>query len=253
MTISTQRQSAGMLRVLGLALLLGGLLLVVGYTLVTLREIAAIEAVFGELSSGVGRGVLLRQMLVVDALGVGAAVLGAVLLLQARRRRLGTSGPIVREIRPDEHAAAAEVVLAGYRELLGDVDDGYEQVLADVPDRAEHATVLVAAEGPRLVGCVTYVDGLGKYAEFPDDDAAGIRMLAVLPEARSRGVGESLVRACVERARSSGRARVVLHSTGAMAAAQRLYGRLGFRRAPERDWEVEPGFILLGYELELGA
>jgi hypothetical protein len=36
-----------------------------------------------------------------------------------------------------------------------------------------------------------------------------------------------------------------------MAAAGRLYLRLGFVRTPERDWNPEPGVDLITYELQL--
>jgi hypothetical protein len=36
-----------------------------------------------------------------------------------------------------------------------------------------------------------------------------------------------------------------------MAAAHRLYARLGFVRVPERDWEPVPGVQLLGFRLDL--
>lgn len=160
--------------------------------------------------------------------------------------------PVVREIASDEIDRASEVVVSAYQHLLGDhLGEAYGRHLADVASRVAHATVLVAVDGDRVVGCVTAVDGQGPYAEFPDADAAGIRMLAVAPEAQGRGIGAALVRACLDRARAAGRARVVLHSEELMAAAQRLYEREGFARAPERDWEPDPGVHLLGYELVL--
>jgi predicted N-acetyltransferase YhbS len=64
-------------------------------------------------------------------------------------------------------------------------------------------------------------------------------------------VGEELVRACIERARGDGRGRLVLHSTPSMTTAHRLYERLGFRRAPGRDFAPVPAVPLLGFELDL--
>jgi hypothetical protein len=38
-----------------------------------------------------------------------------------------------------------------------------------------------------------------------------------------------------------------------MTGAQRLYERLGFRRAPDHDWSPALGILLLGYVLDLDA
>lgn len=157
----------------------------------------------------------------------------------------------IRAIRDDEVAALSVITVAAYRTLSVDVGD-YRVTLADVADRARHARVLVAVDGDRLLGGVTYVpDATSVYAEFADTDGAGIRMLAVDPAVRGDGVGEALVSACVAMARADGRRRVVLHTTDAMAAAQRLYVGLGFVRATERDWSPQPDITLLGYELDL--
>lgn len=249
----TARRSPKLLGAVGLSLVLGGLLLLIGYTTATLGELRRIEAFFGEMATGAAREEMLPQLLIVDALGVLAVVVGAVLLLAARRRRTGTAGPEVRQVRADEIDDASAVVLDAYRSLLGrELSEEYAAVVADVADRAALAEVLVAVEGERVVGCITYVPGPdSRYAEFSDPAAAGIRMLAVSPTVQGRGVGAALVRDCLERARTAGRRRVVLHSTEPMRAAQRLYEREGFRRAPERDWEPEPGLLLLGYEREL--
>jgi predicted N-acetyltransferase YhbS len=151
------------------------------------------------------------------------------------------------------NAYVEEALRNGSADSVGDgshFNSAYVPALRDVAGRARDAVVLVAIEEDSVLGAVTYVPGLGPYAEFDDRDAAGIRMLAVAPEAQGRGVGTALVRACLDRARAEGRARVVLHSTPWMATAGRMYARLGFRRAPERDWTPAPGVDLQGYEFE---
>ena len=53
-----------------------------------------------------------------------------------------------------------------------------------------------------LLGGVTFVpDGDSPLAEHDVDGASSIRMLAVAGTAQGRGVGEALVRACIDRAR----------------------------------------------------
>jgi ribosomal protein S18 acetylase RimI-like enzyme len=152
----------------------------------------------------------------------------------------------------DAHRPAAGGARATDRAAPGVVD-----VVAPVTAGAEPAAdSTVGARGPspwpRLLGCVTFVPGPGSpAAEFIGERTAGIRMLAVDPAARGRGVGEALTRACLERAAAIGGELVVLHTTRWMAAAQRLYERLGFERASELDREVAPGLQLLAYRYEL--
>jgi isopenicillin N synthase-like dioxygenase/predicted N-acetyltransferase YhbS len=162
----------------------------------------------------------------------------------------------LRSAQPHEYERLGAITVEAYVTLEGHTDDeGYEQQLADVASRATAAatTVLVAVDdGGQLLGGVTYVDGPDSpMAEDVPMNAAGIRMLAVAVEAQRRGVGEALVRACIDRAAASGRDAVVLHTTPWMRAAHRLYERFGFERTPARDWEVTPGLILLAYELDL--
>ena len=158
---------------------------------------------------------------------------------------------LIRDVRPEEYAAAGELVVDVYRTIIPGLDE-YADELRNVADRIEAGVLVwVADEGGALAGTVSYVPGPGPYAEFDDANGAGIRMLAVLPEFQGRGIGEALVRACLERARADGRERVYLDTTDWMVAAQRLYQRIGFTRAPELDWEPAPGVRLRKYVYEL--
>lgn len=162
----------------------------------------------------------------------------------------------IRAVRPKEYTELGEITAHAY---LGDgllhfgEDDSYLHVLRDVARRAAETEVLVAVDGRgRLLGGVTFVSGGGEWADIARCGEAEFRMLAVAEQARGRGAGEALVRACVERARSvEGCRRLVLSTQHGMLAAHRIYERMGFVRTPDRDWEPVPGITLLTYALEL--
>jgi ribosomal protein S18 acetylase RimI-like enzyme len=65
------------------------------------------------------------------------------------------------------------------------------------------------------------------------------------------GIGRELVAGCIRRAETADRARIVLHTTAAMTAAQSLYASLGFERTAGRDIVVGPSMRLLAYVLAL--
>lgn len=98
---------------------------------------------------------------------------------------------------------------------------------------------------------VFYVRADSPDAQNDDREAAGLRMLAVDESARGRGIGQSLTNWCIDMARTEGHTRIRLHTQTTMASAQRPYGRLGFIRDPEANWDPPPGVRLLGYVKEL--
>ncbi len=166
------------------------------------------------------------------------------------------NGFTVREARPEELDAAGELVAGAYAAAgaVGEHDRWYLDTIRDARGRARHCPILVAVEegSGALLGCVTYVPGPGNpFAEAQREDEAGFRMLGVAPSAQRRGAGEALVRACVDRARSAGRRGLAISTGGDLLAAQRLYERLGFLRAPDRDFDPVPGVHLIAYTLDL--
>lgn len=165
----------------------------------------------------------------------------------------------IRSATPADHTPLGELTAQAYlRDNLLDFaeSDPYLHELRDVAKRAAAAEVLVAVAHETLLGGVTFVPSGGSpMADIADSDEAEIRMLAVAPEARGRGVGEALVRACIERARATEACRrLVLSTQPAMRTAHRVYERLGFIRTPHRDWKPLPhlyDITLLTYELTL--
>ena len=156
----------------------------------------------------------------------------------------------VEPARPQDYAAIAELTVRVYVDG-GLASPGYGAELADVAGRADRSELLVVWDSGRIVGSVALVlDGDFGNVTASDDEAA-FRMLVVDPAAQGRGVGELLVRTCLERAQAAGKRRMVLSTDLRMTTAQRLYGRLGFTRLPERDWSPEPGIDLLVYARDL--
>ena len=152
---------------------------------------------------------------------------------------------------PAEFHRIAELTVGVYT-AADLVSPGYVPQLADVAGRADRAELLVARDGSgRVVGSVALVLS-GDFGEVTtSDDEAAFRMLAVDAAAQRQGVGEALVRTCLDRARAAGKRRMVLSTGARMTAAHRLYERLGFTRLPERDWTPVPGIDLRVYALEL--
>lgn len=152
---------------------------------------------------------------------------------------------------PGDHDRVGRLLLAAY-DAVGRFDDAYRDFLAD-PDRwaAGSTAPLVAVDAEDVpVGCVAFV--LPGDAEFepirPVAGDCGFRFLAVEPGTQGSGVGRALIRACIDRARSLGRRRMVIHSMAFMTTAHRLYERLGFIHRPDLD-VIFPGG--LGHALVL--
>ena len=161
----------------------------------------------------------------------------------------------IRAVLPGEYEDTGSLTQRAYAEYARPGDplwDNYFGMLADVGARAVFATVLVAVIGERIVGTATVeLDRTIEGTDGLQPGQANIRLLAVDPGTRGRGVGRRLVEACVQVARRAGKQVATLHTTEQMVAAQRIYRSLGFRRNPSGDVELHPDLVLQAFRLPL--
>ena len=137
----------------------------------------------------------------------------------------------------------------------GRVRQEYLPTLRDAAARAAVGALLVAVDAATgdLLGTASLFAGTAgpRWAEWASADDGVLRMLAVSPPARRRGVARALALECIDRARRMGLRRLILSTAPAMTAARALYEQLGFRRDPDADWEPVAGVSLLAYWLPL--
>ena len=157
----------------------------------------------------------------------------------------------VEPARPDDYTRIAQLTVDVYVGG-GLATPAYAPELADVAGRAARSELLVVRDpAGQVVGSVALVL-TGDFGNvITSDEEAAFRMLVVDPALQGGGIGDLLVRTCLERARSAGKRRMVISTDPLMTTAHRLYERLGFTRLPERDWCPQPGVDLLVYSLEL--
>ncbi|MBL1095826.1 GNAT family N-acetyltransferase [Streptomyces coffeae] len=162
----------------------------------------------------------------------------------------------VRRARDEELDEVGEMTAAVYLDddlLDFGAEDPYLNDLRDARRRSAESEVLVATDsrGGTVLGTLAFAAYGAPYAQRARPGEGEFRMLAVRHEARRRGVAEALVRACMDKARELGLRGIVISSHPRMTTAHRLYGRLGFVRAPERDWEPVPGVAIWAFTVAL--
>ena len=157
---------------------------------------------------------------------------------------------IVRPAHTSELADIGELTVEAYAEFMV-TDDGYAHHLRDAVTRAREAELYVALADDSLAGTVTFCPQGSPWCELAQPGEGEFRMLAVRPSARGRGIAQALASVCLERSRELGYRAVVLSTLPDMAAAHRLYERMGFRRLPERDWSPAEGVDLISFLLRL--
>lgn len=162
----------------------------------------------------------------------------------------------IRNARPEELEKIALMLKAAYGQYRGslpaDVWEHYLEDIMNVRGRYSGSQLIVAEMDERLAGSVTmYLPDHPLQREGWPAGWAGIRLLAVHPDYRNKGIGRALMEECLRRCRKAGIKTVGLHTTEMMAVARRMYEKMGFTRVPKFDYYPRPGVVVMAYRLDL--
>ncbi len=142
-----------------------------------------------------------------------------------------------------------------YGQLLAPADwEAYRQNIIAALAAVDGAEQFVVKERGQVVGAVLLCPPGSAFAQhLRGADSPEVRLLAVAPHARGRGLAVALMNECIARARDRRATALTLHTMEAMQAARRLYARMGFVRAPELDFVPRDSFVAEGYRLDLSV
>lgn len=158
---------------------------------------------------------------------------------------LDKPAPVIRRARHQEIPEIADLTAAALESFRGSVPDKvlglYIDYSSDVAGRWDSGEILVAENGGRIAGTVTYSVRYATDRALPAGWAT-FRSLMVHPAASDRGIGRLLVDHCIDAARRSGAPALGIHTADFMTAARRIYDHAGFSRCPEHDF-LASGFF----------
>jgi GNAT superfamily N-acetyltransferase len=154
--------------------------------------------------------------------------------------------PFVRDAVPADYPAIRDVVAAAYSQyadLIG--PDFFSSYLADLSDLERHARLgrlFVVESGERVRGFAAFYPDASLQGFGLSSGWASGRALAVHPAARGLGVARTLLATSECLAREAGAPVFAFHTASFMTSAIALYEQLGYRRAPEFDFDMAAHF-----------
>ena len=167
----------------------------------------------------------------------------------SKRPILGQVSSSVREkifeARTTEHFANTRELFEDYARSL-DFDLGFQDFAVELKNlpgdyAAPHGCILLATHEERIVGCVA----LRKWSET----VCEMKRLYVKPEMQGCGIGRSLAKAIILKARAHDYKRMRLDTLSSMRAANQIYASLGFY--PIEPYRYNPLEGAQFYELTL--
>lgn len=158
----------------------------------------------------------------------------------------------LRGAKPEELEAVEALVIAAYQEFQPlfpeKVWAAWMNNIRQVIQGKVGILLVAADEQGKLHGAVKFYPDAAQAAlgSWPPGSAS-MRILAVHPASRGRGLGKRLAEECLRRARALQVPAIYLYTGPFMQAARHIYESLDFERAPEFDKDPGP----IAYKLEL--
>ncbi|PJN87341.1 GNAT family N-acetyltransferase [Bacillus sp. mrc49] len=130
--------------------------------------------------------------------------------------------------------------------------DGYLKNIQSSVDNPLVDKVLVAKCQQDILGTLQLFQSSEKAYEKPELGISSpiIRLLAVHPQSRGRGIAQELLKASVQYAKSQGASSLYLHSTDKMHKAIKLYEWFGFKRDETKEFQNHD-ILVKCYRLDL--
>ncbi|MDN4495068.1 GNAT family N-acetyltransferase [Ureibacillus aquaedulcis] len=121
-----------------------------------------------------------------------------------------------------------------------ETQEGVERIIADIDGQIVGTVVLFSPEIEAYKGLVE------RQLSHPE-----LRMLAVSPKARGKGVAKALVQQCIDRSKEKGYKAMGLHTADYMESAVKLYTDMGFKRKPDYDFvPLDDGIVVKAFSIE---
>jgi Acetyltransferases len=146
----------------------------------------------------------------------------------------------IRLATPLDSSAINQLCVEAYQEYVNSVGPAnWQQMRVALSQAADLSTVgelMVAEDADGLLGLVLYIPPGKSDATSIPVEWASIRMLAVSPSARGRGIGRQLTQTCIDRANRANRdgaEAIGLTTAEMMRIAQPMYERMGFTKVAE--------------------
>ncbi|WP_449536853.1 GNAT family N-acetyltransferase [Ferdinandcohnia sp. Marseille-Q9671] len=121
-----------------------------------------------------------------------------------------------------------------------DRQPGVELIVCELAGKIAGSVVLFPAK-------IDAYEGQLEALDYPE-----IRMLAVDPDVRGKGVASALIEECIKRSKAKNHQFISLHTGEFMKAAITLYTKHGFERLPQYDFEpANDGIIVKAFRLSI--